>query len=339
MINATHQRGMTILELMVAMLLGVMLLGGVVAAFSGQITTRRQTAAVSEAQESARMALSMLAEDISRAGFRGDLSTTPLENTAQTQVYDFQAPWAGMQAGNAECISSANGGTFPVANSPMKFRMLYAENSVGAPMLGCGVTPDVGTPIIQVKRMIPDANLVLGVNEQDDRYYGLVGLGTMLFYPGNNPPAIGAVPNGIPYQYQHHIYSIETVDDVPSLFRRELRFDAAAGGFLRENTTGPLVDGIERVTLQFGIDTDGDEVVNMFVDTAQMNITHWEGMVGDIIAVRISVLSRSITNDTTATGAAFDRSFDMGEAVPFVANADGFRRTLLSTTVSLGSTL
>ena len=65
------ERGMTIVELMIAMVIGLIVLGAVSSVFISTRQTFRTTDSLSRIQESARFALEMMARDIRMAGYIG----------------------------------------------------------------------------------------------------------------------------------------------------------------------------------------------------------------------------------------------------------------------------
>ena len=63
--------GFTLLELMIAMFIGILLLGGVIATYVGMKATTNDTMSIGELQEKGRLALSILRRDIEQVGFWG----------------------------------------------------------------------------------------------------------------------------------------------------------------------------------------------------------------------------------------------------------------------------
>lgn len=70
--NAIHDaRGVTLIELMLAQLLGLFVIAGALAAFGPAIATFEQSSGVAMTQESGRIALSILADELTQAGYGG----------------------------------------------------------------------------------------------------------------------------------------------------------------------------------------------------------------------------------------------------------------------------
>ena len=85
--NKPYQTGMTLIEIMIAMLIGAFLLGGVIQIFIGSKQTNRMQEGLSRLQENGRFALDFLAKDIRMAGYRECLTftvPTPITGTNDT---------------------------------------------------------------------------------------------------------------------------------------------------------------------------------------------------------------------------------------------------------------
>ncbi|MFT0182510.1 PilW family protein [Pseudomonas benzopyrenica] len=89
-LGAHRQRGLSIIELMIAMLLGLLLMGGVLQLFLSSKRTYQTNTALSQVQESGRFALEFLAFDVRNAGYRGGCLTalTSLLPSSLTQQAD-----------------------------------------------------------------------------------------------------------------------------------------------------------------------------------------------------------------------------------------------------------
>ncbi len=65
------QQGMSLVELLVAMVIGLVLLGGVYQVFTGSTTSSRENQQFSRLQENARFAMEILGREIRVAGYAG----------------------------------------------------------------------------------------------------------------------------------------------------------------------------------------------------------------------------------------------------------------------------
>ena len=71
MLNKKSQRGYTLVELMIALALGLMLLGGLIQVFQGSKKSYRFSTELSRMQENGRYALDLIAHDIRMIGYQG----------------------------------------------------------------------------------------------------------------------------------------------------------------------------------------------------------------------------------------------------------------------------
>ena len=109
--NGFHHQtsGFSMVELMVAMTISLLLLGGVVQIYSGSKTSYTMQEGNSRLQENARFALGRLAHDINAAGYLGCLDsanpvrpfTNDLSNQTATSGYDFATPLFGSESTGA----------------------------------------------------------------------------------------------------------------------------------------------------------------------------------------------------------------------------------------------
>ncbi|MDG1751295.1 MAG: prepilin-type N-terminal cleavage/methylation domain-containing protein, partial [Thalassotalea sp.] len=113
--NFTHHKGFSLIELFIALAVGLGLLAGVLSVFVSMKTTTKETSTYGELQENGRFALSVLSDDLLRQDFWGDyVGTFDLANLNG----------AALGAPGNDCQGEGiNNGTFPVAAG--HFRTLW----------------------------------------------------------------------------------------------------------------------------------------------------------------------------------------------------------------------
>ena len=312
MMRYTKQAGLTLMELMISLAIGVFLLGGITAAYIAMRSTTTETVALSEMQQNGRMALSMLTTDIQQSGFRGMLPKFSSDTTAP-------APF-----GN-DCSWGLNGGSFPQAGLG-NFPPIWGRTLVGGgAAMGCIANAVTDSDIIQIKRSASPA--VVAAALQNDRYYLESNASQGVIFPGT--AAAAGLNLGEIWPYLHHVYFITTeVFDgqaVPVLSRMELR---NAGGPQMQQTM--LLDGIERIRFYYGVDLNDDAVIDSYLAANNMPAALWQADTR-VRAVKVFVLARATRADVNYTNT---NSYDLGDGVAFAPN-DNFRRMLFSTTISL----
>lgn len=308
------QAGMTLIELIIAMVIGIFLLGGITVAYLAMRTTTVETVAMSEMQQNGRLALSLISADIQQAGFKGMLPTFSTNVTAP-------APFGG------DCSWGLNGGSFPqpgLGNFPPVWGRTLAG---GGAAIGCVQNAVANSDIIQIKRGAGPA--VAAGALQANRYYlesngteGVVFPGTAVA-PGLN---LGEI-----WPYLHHVYYVTTENfdgqAIPVLARMELVNQNAP--LMQSNT---LLDGIERIRFYYGVDLDSDGEIDSYIAANNMPAALWQAD-AKVLAVRFFVLVRAVRPDVNYDN---NNSYDLGDGVTFVPR-DNFRRMLFSTTVNVAN--
>ncbi|WP_286266231.1 PilW family protein [Thalassotalea atypica] len=313
----TKQNGFTIVEILISLTIGLFLFSGISLVFVGMRSTSAETSSYGEMQETGRIAISILSDDLMRQGFWGDLSM-PLSSS---NLLGVPAAPAG------ECTGDGlNNGTFPTALGT--FRTIWGKTADGANEMGCITNAVTGSDILQIKRTV--VNPFNTANPLPaDRYYLVTN--TVAGQIIDSGDAIPAINDSRAWEYQHHVYYVsnDTVGDgvVPVLNLRSLANTMNAQ---------PMIDGVERIRIQYGIDSaaDGqlDGVVDAFIPADQMTQALWDNESSSrIVAAKIFVLVRDINPDLKYTNTL---SYQLGDLTINATN-DNYRRMLFSSTVTL----
>ncbi|MEO3878161.1 PilW family protein [Rheinheimera fenheensis] len=308
------QAGLTLVELMISLAIGVFLLGGITAAYIAMRTTTAETVALSEVQQNGRMAISLLTADIQQAGFRGMLPEFHANTAAP-------APFAG------DCTWGLNGGSFPQAGLG-NFPAVWGRTLVaGGNAMGCVVAAVANSDVIQIKRGAGPAIAPAGI--QADRFYLESSMSQGVIFPGT--AAAPGLNQGEIWPYLHHVYFVTTEQfdgqAVPVLSRMELRNN---GGPTMTQTM--MLDGIERIRFYYGVDLNDDQVIDSYLAANAMPAALWQADT-KVLAVRVFVLARATRPDSDFVN---NSSYDLGDGVAFAPN-DNFRRMLFSTTVNIAN--
>lgn len=317
-----YQSGFSLLEVFIALAIGLVIFAGVLSVFVGMKTTTKETSSYGELQENGRFAISLLSDDLLRQDFWGDYAGT-VDLTSINPVPD---------APVGECIGSGiNNGTFPL--SVGKFRTLWGETVTSATIMsGCRTDAKVGSDILQLKRVI-SVPLVDGVGAAitvapAGNYYLVTNMNNGTIFTGG---AVPAIQNGQVWEYQHHIYYVreetQGTNTVPVLMQGQL------SNIL---SFSPIIDGIEMIYFEYGIDTETDPtdpgygIINAFVSANNMTDVLWNNVNSRILSVKVYVLARNVLPDNTYTNT---NTYQLG-AQSFTFN-DNYRRLLFSSTITL----
>src|SRR6266446_9188926 len=82
MISASNQGGFSLVELMVAVTLGMLIMGVLAATFVGSSQARRETDQASRQVENGRYAMQILSDDLAHAGYYAEFDPWPLPTPA-----------------------------------------------------------------------------------------------------------------------------------------------------------------------------------------------------------------------------------------------------------------
>lgn len=346
------QRGFSLVELMVGLAVGLVISLGLFMMLAGTSNAFKVQDDFARLEENGATALRYLVDDIRMAGFYGlamgsqsvNLDSTTLGNAGINGITDDCAtgtpspPWSlnlkqpivvesGVTKANVNatlpCIEAND---FAASNASV----IILRGATGAPI-----------PVANL-----DANTLYVQSAPSNE------TNTILFKGGNfaamktagNTRLLGNGADAPIFEYQSHVYYLRPcsrptaattcsslLDDdggrsIPTLVRHELDYSTAPQPTLK---LVPLVEGIERINLLYGIDTNNDGVVEQFTAAP----ADWT----QVVAVRIYVLVRTASTSPGYSDA--NKSYDLGDGVPFnctVANAPcNLRRHVFSQIASL----
>lgn len=321
----TRQNGMSLVELMVAMVIGLFLTAGVFTMFSMSSSNVTTTSQFNQLQENGRIALAIMERDLSQLGFMGDMTGTDFVLGTNTII-----DGAGILASD-DCIGSGlNNASLP-NNKPAHFRRLWGyTNGTGSESLTCLASSNVkySTDVLQIKRFVGPSNAKGdgSVNPVGDskHYFVSSTSSRSIFFNGANPSL--ALSNSRVWEYQHHVYFIaDDASGIPVLRRKTLTNSGM-------NNDEQLVEGIDNIRVLYGFDNDGDDTPDSYMPAENVTNLMWDNEVFQrLVALKVYVLVRSIKADNTYTN---ETQYTLGDKV-IAAPKDGFRRKVMSTTVVL----
>lgn len=315
------QQGFGILEIFISLVVGLFLLAGVLSVFSSMKSTANKTSTYGELQENGRIALSLLSDDLMRQGFWGGLSG----NLSFSSL-------VSVPGGNAnDCVGEGvNNATFP---KPIgHFRTLWGKTANSKNVSGCITNAKVGSDVIQIKRVITSTTSAAAKDVK--KFYLITNMNFGEIFKGIDD--VPAMEYGDIWEYQHHVYYVreDTIKGrkVPILMKGHLLNTSSFISF------EPILDGIEMLRFSYGVDTDGDGVVNAFISAKNMQAKYWDNESdAKILAVTIYVLVRDLYPDSQYEN---NNVYQLGtdstdEDSFFNANGDNYHRLLLTSTVTL----
>ena len=316
------QRGVGLVELMIAMLIGLVLVAGLI----GQLMQVRahlgQTDRLASLVAGGSLGLAIISQDVSLAGFWGR-SFDP----ARIRI----APELSASADGASRLTGADCG--PARSEPdtgttraYVFDLLrpieHTDDSLGPARHDCLRDIESGTDILTIRRVYGSSTR--GDQLKPGRVYLYSGARTagsdrLLIAPDTSPDdeARGAYWRYFPTVYFIRNHARHPGDGIPTLCRKEL----VRGPAWRSEC---LVEGVENLQLEFGIDTDRNGAPNRYTDQPTSD------ELTQVSAVRIHLLLRSLSPQP---GPARAHSYQLGGKR--IDTHDSYLRKLVSTTVTL----
>ncbi len=320
-----RQAGITLVEVMIAMLLGVLLMGGALQIFSSSRQSYRVHDAVSRMQESGRMALELISRDARMADFWGCLNdgSEVVNNLKTTGVgfIDFAAGGIGGTEGDAGEPDTLilRGGI----NSGLDLEPPYGPQASAVLKVakGNGLAQDdivlagdcSAADIFQISNANPNGsgNLVHNTGAASPGNHNASNPGC----PGANAHCLSKIygSDATVFAVQELVYTVGNGSEgQPALFRNGLEF----------------LDGVEDLQVLYGEDTDGSGVANYYVSANQ--VADMEA----VISIRFAVVARSY--DDNLTGGIAQNYSVLGTNV---VAADNRLRQVYTSTVTIRNRL
>jgi type IV pilus assembly protein PilW len=333
-----HQRrqpafasGFSLVELMVAMTLSLLLLGGVLAIFASSRTTYETTDRLSRIQESGRFALEVLVRDLRAAGYQGCSRRSDFTNALNTPsvFWNLERPVQGFDAQSGSwspTLDNASTGDAPDAlpgNDALVIRGV-PKSEFEPVRVATGMSDTTGTiQLIAASASSLDVGDVVQISDCNARaaFQITANAAGVLDHAngGSDPP--GNATNDIGYAFTEfaEIVPIESSlyyiangpGGSPSLYRR-----------VNGNIPEEVVEGIERMQILFG-EQDGDDI---FYRTANA-VIDWD----NVVSVRVALLVRSLSEYGVDVDHA---SYDL-LGVSVADPGDRHMRQVFTTTVSV----
>ncbi|SDK12556.1 type IV pilus assembly protein PilW [Ferrimonas sediminum] len=304
----SRAKGLTLVELLIAMVLGVFVLTAVLGVFVSSSASVTSTGQYNQIQESARLALRLMSDDLSQAGFYAGLTGTSLttRNVGVDAVVNNDCAGLGL-----------NNASLPAARG--YFRFIWSYRQTSEPLMTCARHALPGSHVLQVKRLLgPD----VAVAALDDNRYYLVGnhAQARLFAGNQLAPTL---TQGRYWQWQHRVYYVERRDDgIPVLKWRQLYVN---GGMVEEE----LVEGVEMLQFRFAVDSLGDGQVDSYMTASALSEAQWDGAL-EVMAVTLYLVVRAANDDAAGIS---DGSVRLTLPDGVLTYGDGIPRRLFSTTV------
>ena len=300
----SRQRGVSMIELIVAMALGLFLLFALIEILINGKQNFGSSSNLSRLQENGRIATDLVVSDLKRAGYMGGNSNVPnISGTTAPQIPNETCPTGNTRWGR------------------MIEQPIYGKNDTRANYDCIAAASYLRGDILVVRHSAPwieTGALVAGrLYLRSSLFSGRTFIGSAADPVANPQNDVPETPNSL-RELQTHGYFVgpsgRTCNGVavPSLFRASL---SAVG----QPEINELLPGIENFQVQYGIN-------NQYLNADDIDLADWP----DVVTVRIWLLIRSECSESDYVDTA---TYTMGD-VNYVVN-DSFRRQLYSSVVMI----
>jgi len=299
-----RQRGLSLVELMVAMALSLLLMLGVVQIFLSSKQTYNTNNALSRVHENGRFAMQLIAPDIRNAGYKGQCLGEP-NNLLDTSddMFSLSDPVEGWEGSKNEQHAHLVGKN-RLAGTDSIFVKFAAgagnfngdtSNATSTPNLGVSET-STGIPAGTITLVSDALGCDIFQNTNNEQASVLQQSGGNV-KPGNKGKDAGGNYWSHEYTSEMEILTLQNLlfyvrdngERPPSLVRSRLTVAGTEAKFINEE----LVEGIRDMQIRYGITNGINKQVLEYRDADK--VTNWE----NVASVRIELLV--VSSDTNVT--------------------------------------
>jgi type IV pilus assembly protein PilW len=306
------QRGFTLVEIMISIVIGLFLTAGMIQMFVGNRQTYRFNEALARMQENGRYALDRMASDLRMADFWGCAKRESMVNRLNPGGFDPVGLGGADGAGGAPDsiqMSGASGAGLRLAST---VATVTADIVLDPPRVGDADCD----PAFRVGAICGAGDTALVSDCESADLFQVTGVGDTAGNAtlGHQDSATAAPPAGTVgnstgslsklygrgasvFVVRNVVYGIDTGSDPRSLRIAE-----------NGNAPQPIAEGVQDMQIMYGKDTDGNGAADEYVSAAGAGAAWFD----DVVTVRVSLLLRSTEGGLT----------DAPQAVPF--NGDTF---------------
>lgn len=352
------QQGFTLIEMMIAITIGLLLLAGLGTVYLGSQQTFRQQEALARMQEGARYAFEVMTLEIRQVGYTG---CAPKSNTYSSLTVSMPPDWfndlatrplfgyesgAGLPAVVTGALANTDAVSVLRADDSGDFRVTDHDKASAVITLNKNHGLNLGEILTVVSA---DCSYAATFQMTADPSPLKVGHNSGMGTPGNSSKCLGdpagalctGPPSGYPELLDNSklmrtrgtIYYLanNAVSGEPSLFREILSTSGGAAASVAEE----LIEGVENMQILYGEDTS--PIVAGVARTVDQYVAADAAPVwNNVLAVRISLLMRSVENSVVNQPQAV--AFN-GATVNSGVGADRRLRKVFTTTIAVRNRL
>ncbi len=300
----THQAGLGLVELMIAMTLGVILIAGVLEIFASNKKAFEITSDLGILQENGRIGSATIAQSVRMAGHWGGVAPAQVKVTPGTVGTGCDVGWA--LAAEQAIRGFEGAGSLAAINGLPNNCFDSGDYRAGTDLLVLRYA--------DAQALYEDSALTAGTHAK--HFFSRVAIGQQaaLFQGRDSASAIGSIASGrgvYNFGYRAELYFIRPcsikvgtscTDGIPTLTRLTL----SGNRFVQQ----ALIEGVEQLQFEYGVDEDGNRTVDRYQNAGE--VADWS----QVLSVKMSLLTRSASIDVSLdeTGKEYLLVGDMAQA-------------------------
>ncbi len=322
-INKKHRhQGFSLVELMVAMVVGLIILSGAFSMHSASRSAQKISEVQMDMVADARFAIELIANDLRHAGSWGGTNKHGLIECKSTDAACAAAP-----AAPAGDCTAAPGWAYNLS-LPIFATDGVTGNPYSGTCIGTGESYRANTDILEIR--YADATAIDTADLRVGQVYVRSNFINGRVFVGQTEPVLDAY-NGSSTTGNHELhayaYYISDFTDDPNDGIPSLRRVALLNGPALSNQI--LVPGVTDLQVQFGIDFDDDQIIDSYVNADNIALADWR----HVHAVKIWLMMRS---DEVQLGVDTTKNFRIAGAAsaPF-GGVNDFRYFMVTSVINL----
>lgn len=322
--NHPSQRGLSLIELMISITIGLLILSAMTTLFVNQSRTRAELDKSNRMIDNGRYATELLSDNLRLAGFYGALD--PRSIALPGALPD-------------PCSTTMSNISAAIPLHIQGYDAADSSTAVASPPTCVPSTIKTGSDILVIRRVDTSTPVAqtAAVNGTPYLQATLCQYDTATTYKVDNTPAnftlrqknctsTSTTPYAELRRMLVHIYYIDqnnhAGDGIPTLKRIELSDTGAM-------TSVALVEGIEFMQVDYGLDTTADGAADSYTTCSACTVTDWS----NVVSVKITLLARNLE---TSAGYTDTKNYTLGLAGTHTpAAADHYKRHVYTQAIRL----
>ncbi len=278
-IKITRQRGVSLIELMISIFIGLIVLAGVIEVVVSSGDSYRVQDAMMQMQKNGQFAIELMTQDLRNTDFWGCIArldnVTNLLNASADPFFDFSSAVDGTADGSASGVVAGTDTITVRGVTSINDGQLQSAAAVETAALTVGSTTGINVGDVALVSDCTSGNLFQTTGVSGNTISHAVG-GSL---PGNSTASLTKIfgTEATVYRAFARTYSVRSDSNgIPTLFLSD------------SSGNQELVQGVESLVILFGEDTDGDQVANRYVRANNV-----EDM-NNVVSIRVNLLLQTV---------------------------------------------